>query len=277
MRKAIESNADAVILDLEDAVAAAARIAARQHVADVLDERAARGSVPGGTRPDLHVRIDRDGDGYAVADLEAVVRPGLDAIRLPKVESLDAVSDVVERLDRLEPERDLPRGSIRLYLTVESAIGVLMLGETLRASTRVVRAAIGTSDLLADLGAEGDDDLATLHIRSQMVLVSRAVGAGPPIDSVHTDLGDDDGLSAGATRARTLGFHGKSVIHPRQLEAVHAVFTPTADQLERARAVIDAFETAARAGTGGVAVDGRFIDAAVVARARALLDLRRSP
>ncbi len=138
------------------------------------------------------------------------------------------------------------------------------------------RAAFGATDFLADIGAVGDEDLGTQHARSHLVLVSRAAGAGPPIDSVHTDLDDEDGLRRSAIRARALGFIGKSVIHPRQLPAVHAVFTPAPEELAQAQRIIEALASADGAPVGAVALDGAFIDAAVVARARAVLTLKEA-
>lgn len=287
LRKAYAAGADAVIADLEDAVAPARRAEAGGTVAAFLDEVAATPTSSGDPDgaptstpdahirvPDVHVRVARDGDGYDLGAVDAVVRPGLDGLRLPKVEDAAAVRDLAEVLDRLERDRDLPAGRIGLYPTVESARGAWVIADVLAASPRVVRAGIGTTDLLADLGASGDDDLATLHVRSQLVLASRVVGVGPPIDSVHTDLADVDGLERGARRARALGFVGKSVIHPRQLDVVHAVFTPSDDEVARAERVLAAAAAADASGSGTAVVDGAFVDAAVVARAQATLALR---
>ncbi len=274
MRKALATGADAVVLDLEDAVAPSVRDEARRHVAAVLDE-VATGAVT--TRSDVMVRLSRDGAGYAAADLDAVVRPGLAGLRLPKAESPDAVREVDRVVGRLEVDRGLAPGGVLLDITLESARGVLALGPLLAASDRVGRAGLGAADLLADLGASGDDDLATLHVRSRMVLESRAAGAGPPIDSVHTDLTDDEGLRRTAERARALGFLGKSVIHPRQLAAVHAAFTPGSADLERARRIVAVLEAATAEGRAAVTLDGEFIDPAVAARARALLRIGATP
>jgi citrate lyase subunit beta / citryl-CoA lyase len=289
MRKALAAGADAVVLDLEDAVVPSRKAAARAAVADLLDEVGDHGTspsrhgdagpqpetTPSPRRPAVHVRINRDGHGYALADLDAAVRSGLDAIRLPKAEAAVAVREVADAIGRLERERHLPAGRIRIYPTVESALGAVSIADVLTATPRVVRAAIGTADLLADLGAHGDDDLATLHVRSHLVLMSRVAGVGPPIDSVHTDLEDLAGLSAAAQRARSLGFFGKSAIHPRQLDAIHAVFTPSDAEFARAERVVAALDAADQRGSGALEVDGEFVDAAVVARARALLALRR--
>ena len=136
--------------------------------------------------------------------------------------------------------------------------------------------ALGASDLLADLGASGDEDRATLFVRSRLVLVCRAAGIAPPIDSVHTDLRDDVGLGVASQRARELGFLGKSVIHPRQLTAVHAAFTPTADEVAAAQRLVGAAERAAESGRAATQLDGAFVDPAVVARAHAVLARQRS-
>ena len=268
MRKALAAGADAVVLDLEDAVAPAVRPEARAAVAAVLDELDDLA-----TTSDVMVRIPRGPHGYLGPDLDAVVLPGLAGLRLPKAESADEIAAVDRRLAELEAERGLAAGAVQLDVTVESARGALAVAELLGASPRVTRAGLGVADLLADIGASGDDDLATLHVRSQLVLVSRAVGAGPPIDSVHTALDDEDGLRRAARRARALGFVGKSVIHPRQLGPVHEVFTPTPDELDAAGRIVAAHAAAESDGTAALAVDGEFIDAAVVARARAVLTL----
>lgn len=288
MRKALEAGADAVILDLEDSVPHPYKENARAAVARLLDEIAAYGSIqitardairePGAHAakpPAVHVRINRQGSGYAYADLEVAVRRGVDAVRLPKAETATAVREVADTIGRLERERRLPPGRIGIYPTVESARGAVSIGDVLSASPRVVRAAFGSTDLLADLGAHGDDNLATLYVRSHLVLMSRAVGVGPPVDSVHTNLNDHAELRASAERARGLGFFGKSAIHPRQIGAIHDVFTPTEEELARAERVVDALEAAGNRGRGGLSVDGEFVDAAIAARALALLTLGR--
>jgi citrate lyase subunit beta/citryl-CoA lyase len=129
---------------------------------------------------------------------------------------------------------------------------------------------LGGVDLRRDLNA-GDDDLATLYVRSHLVVVSRAAGLQPPIDSVYPQLDDETGLRAHATSARSLGFFGKSAIHPRQLPVLHDVFTPTHDERAWALEVVDAFESA-----GGEAVrlrSGEFVDVPVAQRAHRLLEL----
>jgi citrate lyase subunit beta / citryl-CoA lyase len=260
--KALAAGADAVVLDLEDAVAPADKPAARRMVAASLVE-----DPP----CDVHVRVNRDGHGWSMEDLRAVVRPGLAALRLPKAESPDAVRALDDVLAELERAVGLAEGAVALYPTVESAAGSLAAHEVLAASARMVRPAFGASDFLADIGAHGDEDLGTLHARSALVLASRAAGTGPPIDSVHTTLDDEQGLRRAAQRARALGFFGKSIIHPRQIPAVHAVFTPTAEEVAWAERTVAAADANAAS-----TVDGEFVDAAVAARARAVLALKEA-
>lgn len=278
MRKALQSGADAVLFDLEDAVAPDAKDDARRELTVILDEVAEGRSATGPARgaPDVHARVNRDGGGYHAADLDAAIRPGLEALRLPKVESAAMIHTVAEQVATLEEARGLTTGRIGFYLVVESAVGAVRLEELVGAHHRVQRLVIGGQDLLADIGSAGDDDLATLSLRSDMVLHSRAAGIGPPIDGVYTDLHDLDGLRRSSIRSRTLGFVGRSVLHPKQLPVVHEVYTPTPEELAHAERLVAALREAELSGTGALRIDGEFIDLAIVKRAQALLARRTS-
>lgn len=261
--KALVAGADAVICDLEDAVAPADRPAARQAVAALVATHGAYAPCQ------VHVRVNTGPDGYDRADLDAVVAPGLAAIRLPKAVDPDQVAAVAGRLDALERARGLPVGSIGLYPTVETAAGVEQ-ARALAAAPRVVGLAFGAADFLADIGAAGGDGRdATLLARSTLVLASRAAGIGPPVDGAHVDLADTEGLRRSTRWARSLGFFGRSAIHPRQLPVIHEAFTPTAAELAWAARVV----AAVRDGAATAVVDGGFVDAPVVRRARDLLAL----
>ena len=245
LARVFDTGADAVILDLEDAVPPHAKAQARSMVSDALADRPA------------WVRINAVGSELAAADLEAVT--GLAAgIRIPKVESADDVRWV----------RDRAPGT-PLICAIESARGILAAPE-IASAPGVRHLSLGGVDLRRDLGAT-DGITQTLYARSHLVVASRAAGLGPPVDSVYARLDDEDGLRAQAEFARSLGFFGKSAIHPRQLPILHDVFTPSAEELEWARTVLDAFDAA-----GGEAVklpDGEFVDLPVADRARHLLDL----
>lgn len=263
LAKVLEAGADAVILDLEDAVPRDEKPAARAAVARLVAERAEDAD------PEVHVRINVAGSGgFDLEDIRAVVHPGLGALRLPKSEDPGAVLEVAHLLDTLEDARDMPLGSVRLYPTVESVAGLERARDLAGCSDRVATLVYGPADLAADLGiAEPDDHDATLLARSMLVLACRAADVSAPVDGAYTAIADLEGLGASATWARRLGFGGKSALHPQQLPVLHRVFTSTADEVAHARAVIDSL-----AGGRAVAmVDGGFVDPAVAARAHLVL------
>lgn len=262
MDKALAAGADAVILDLEDSVAPEEKLAAREQVAAVIARFGAARGV------ELHVRINRGPDGPDLDDLAAATAPGLTGVRLPKIGSAEEVRAVAAALDGLERSAGIAPGTVLLYLSIETAAGALAAAELVRAP-RVARLVFGATDFLADIASSGaTDGPATVLARGMLVLASRAAGIGAPVDCVHTALDDQEGLLRSARSARELGFFGKSVIHPRQIPAVHEVFTPSAAELSEARRVLAHVEAH---GEGASALDGQMIDAAVVARARRLL------
>jgi citrate lyase subunit beta/citryl-CoA lyase len=262
MEKALAAGADAVILDLEDSVAPEDKLAARSEVAAVI------AGVGGGTGTEIHVRVNRGDDGPDLDDVAAVTAPGVTGLRLPKIGSAEEVRAVGDALDSLEAIGGMAAGTVRLYLSIETA-GAALAAVELAAAPRVARLAFGATDFLADIASPGaTDGPATALARGMLVLASRAAGIGAPIDCVHTALDDEDGLRRSAQAARELGFFGKSVIHPRQIAAVHEVFTPSDEELLQARRVLT---HADEHGEGASALDGRLIDAAVVARARRLV------
>jgi citrate lyase subunit beta/citryl-CoA lyase len=272
MRKALRAGADAVILDLEDAVASDEKDAARATVAELLEEVAAA-PLPAGSCA-LHVRINRLGASYDLRDLDVAVHPVVAALRLPKTEDADAVREVAEGIAVRERTLGLPVGGIRLYPTIESARGVLRAEEIAGSHARVARLVFGQADLVADLGARGDDVLTTLVPRALVALASRAADIDAPVDGATTDITDEEVLRDALARAHALGYHGKSAIHPRQLAAIHASFTPDETELAHAERIIAAADAV---GGGATSVDGELVDIAIVRRARALLALRREP
>jgi len=247
--KVFGAGADAVMLDLEDAVPPEAKCQARAMVAEVLLDHPA------------WVRVNAAQTSWCQADLEAVASWAF-GIRIPKVESAADVRWVTSRA----PGKPV-------ICAIESARGVLAAQEI--ATVPGVRfLAMGGVDLQRDLNADGGN-LHTLYVRSHLVLASRAAGIEPPIDSVFPHLNDPDGLREQAQFARSLGFFGKSAIHPRQLETLHQVFTPTTNEVEWANQVLTSFEAA-----GGEAVQlpsGEFVDLPVADRARRLLQIAGSP
>lgn len=271
MRKALEAGADAVVLDLEDGVAMDQKEQARTNVAALLTDLA--GTPP---EPEIHLRVNRSGAGYSAEDLRLAASPLVRAVRLPKAEDAPMVRAASTVLAEAEAASSAGHGTTALYPTIESAVGVLEASAIATADPRVARLVLGQADLVADIGAHGDDAIATLVPRSLLVLASRAAGIGAPVDGAFTDLSDEAGLRAALERARALGMFGKSAIHPRQLAAVHEAFTPTPEEVARARRIVDAFDAATRDGSGVTVLDGEMIDLPIVQRAKGLLSLRRN-
>ncbi len=269
LKKALESDADAVICDLEDSVPAAEKAAARRRVEALLASR------PAG--PPLWVRINAQQGAYWRDDVEAVVRPGVRGLRLPKVRSADAVREVAHVVAAAEERNGIRPGTTQLAATVETADGVLAAHDIARQGG-VRHLVFGAADFAADVGAEPDDeDLETLFARSQLVLASRAAGIEPPVAGAFTRLQDLAGLERSTRAHARLGFFGRSCIHPRQVAIVNEIFTPSLAQLARALEIVRAHAEAGLSGAGGVALaDGAFVDAAAVRRADALLQLARA-
>lgn len=245
LTKVFTAGADAVMLDLEDAVPPEAKATARTMVARALADHPA------------WVRVNAAGTDWCAADLDAVAEHA-HGIRIPKVESAADVHWVTERA----PGRPI-------ICAIESARGVLAAQE-IAAMPGVRHLAMGGVDLQRDLHTTGGN-LQTLHTRSHLVLASRAAGIEPPIDSVHPRLDDPTGLREQAEFARSLGFFGKSAIHPGQLAVLHQVFTPTPDDITWAHQVLDAFQAA-----DGAALrlpTGEFVDLPVADRARRVLQI----
>jgi citrate lyase subunit beta/citryl-CoA lyase len=263
VEKALSLDADAVILDLEDAVATAEKPATREAVAEAL-ERPRRGL--------LYVRVNAVDTEFCYGDLVAVVRPGLDGIVLPKVESVVGLATIDWLLAQLESDRGLPPGGIDLIPIIETARGLDLLGAILATGTRVKRAAFGAGDFTLDVNMAWSRDEAELaHARAAIVITSRAAGIEAPLDTVWVDLTDRDGLEASARTALGFGFQGKMCIHPDQIAVVNRVFTPSDVEIAFAERVVAAFAKAEAEGSAAIQLDGKFIDYPIVYRARRVL------
>jgi citrate lyase subunit beta/citryl-CoA lyase len=259
---------DVAVLDLEDGVPAASKDAARRLVAEVLDR------VPRGSRtPARYVRIRPALSDDGAADLDAIVRPGLDGIIAPKVRGPDEVEWLASELDAREREAKIAHGTLRIIPSIEGAAALLEAPRIARAADRVVGLAFGSEDFALDLGlpTKREGEAAEL-LYARSALVVAAVSAGKlAFDGIWPDIRDAAGLRVDSLRARRLGFSGKTLIHPGQIAVVNEVFSPTAAEVEEARRVVHVFDAALARGHGAAALDGQMLDAPVVDRARRVL------
>lgn len=257
--KALDAGADAVIVDLEDAVAPSRKASARASLTEFAEAWASRGAAA----PAVQVRVNargartHDEDVAAVADLPAAF-----GIRLPKTQSADDVAAV----RAAAPGREI-------HALLESALAIERAFEIAQAG--VASVAVGEADLRAEIGVpagrEGEPGLA--WSRARVVNAVAAAGLPLPLMAVWADVADLEGLEASCRVGRALGYAGRTAIHPRQIEVIRRVFTPDADEVERARRIVERVRTAAADGTGAFVLDdGTFIDIAMVKAAQRTLD-----
>jgi citrate lyase subunit beta/citryl-CoA lyase len=262
--KAAAAGADAVILDLEDGVAPGEKDAARRTVAAALD-----GSLP--EHLVVFVRVNSTGSGLLDADLRGAARARMDGVCLPKCDSPADVQALAARLLTVEDRLGLPRARLRILALIETTRGVQNAAAVARESPRVWGVVFGAEDFTADAGLPRTREGTELApARTAVSLAAHAAGV-EAIDGIFADFRDDAGLAADTAEARRLGYTGKTVIHPAQIAPVHRLLAPAADEIAKARRIVDAFEQAEAAGSGIVVVDGAMVDRPVAVRARRVL------
>ncbi|QDR79776.1 HpcH/HpaI aldolase/citrate lyase family protein [Sporomusa termitida] len=257
-------GADAIILDLEDAVAPQEKDAARLLVAEALRTIDYRAS-------EKVVRINPL-DTFARQDIKAIVPCGLDAIIVPKVESPEDIRQAARLVAAAETPGQAP---VKLIALLETPCGIAEAYPIARADKRVAGLAFGAEDYTAALGAKRTKE-GTEIFSARTIVVNSAAAAGiQSIDTPFTDVNDRDGLLADTALAKQLGFKGKLAINPRQIDDIHRVFDPTAQEIDWARRVIKAIRKAEAEGAGVASLDGKMVDAPIVARAERTLHLAR--
>jgi len=267
LAKAPSYGADALVFDIEDSVPVSekpkARALTRQFIGRHKDKAV------------IYARVNAPHTGMLEEDLDAITADGLVGIRLPKTESADAVRTVDKLLGALEAKRGLPHGSIAINPSLESAKGVWFAYEILSASPRISSVTAGTAqdgDLQTDLGytwTAGGNEL--LYVRSRILLAARAAGIEHILDGSHANIRDPEGLRIDCEAARALGYRGKSVIHPNQIETVNNVFMPTNEEIDYYRRVINEFDAAVARGSAATTVDGKLVDYAMAGMAKRVI------
>ena len=267
LAKAPSYGADALILDLEDSVPVAEKKKARELALEAI------GRLKAGHT--LYVRVNALQTGMLPDDLDAIVVDGLAGVKHPKAESADTIRAVDAMLAERERKRGLPPGAIGIEVGLESAKGVWFAYEIASASPRVRSVMVGTAqdgDLQTDLGytwsAEGAE---VLYARSRVLLAARAAGVDHVLDGAYSNVRDPEGLRICCEAARKLGYRGKSVIHPNQIQTVNRVFSPTAQEIDYYHRVIEAFDAAIARGSAATTVDGKLVDYAMVGMAKRVL------
>jgi len=266
IQKARDLTTDVLILDLEDSVPRSEKAAARAMVRDSIAELANAGKK-------VFVRINSLASGLAHDDLEAVIVPGINGINQPKPATAGDVAEVADIIERLEKERGIEAGHIKILPWVETAKGILNAYQIATASPRVIGIIFGAEDFALDTGMlRTEEGSELLYPRTTVVIAARAAGVSA-IDTPYNNFKDEQGLIREAKLARSLGFDGKFLIHPSQIEPVNRIFRPTDEELARARSIVAAFEAAEAKGLGATSMDGKMIDTPIANQARRLLSL----
>jgi len=263
-------GADAVILDLEDAVPNSEKKTARKMVRDALE------NIVGSKR---FVRVNGVNTGMIDEDLKEIVCNKLHGIYLPKVETADELHFVDNTLSKLESSKGIENGSIEICASIETAKGIMRAYPIMVESPSRVRTfGLGAGDLISDLGlrflagSSQSNKESLLYARSHLVFASRAAGKERPLDSVYGSIRNLEGLEQEAWTARRLGYQGKKAIHPAQVPVINRIFSPTSEELEFARKIVESFKEAEDRGSGAFMLDDTLVDIAVFKNAKELLE-----
>lgn len=259
VEKAFNSQADCIVIDLEDAVHHDKKEEAREFVVEFLSKPA--------PKPFL-VRINDLNGPWGVTDLESISGPNLFGIRIPKTSSIDTVRKASKILDS-------HNSNAQIHLLIESALGVIKAFELSSCDPKVAAITLGEADLLSDLRATNDEALA--FSRLSILVAARAAGLKQPSQSVYANTKDLDGLKASTLRGKATGFFGRSVIHPNQIEIVNEIFTPTKDEVEQATELLNVYDQMQASGNSVMALpNGEMIDPANIHYAKFQVNLYNS-
>jgi len=267
--KAVNTEADAVIIDLEDSIPYALKADTRPVVhKKILDHKS----------PRILVRVNALDTEFFQDDLDELAVEDLACIIIPKIEKPEHFQEASRQLSEVESKKELPPGSISIIVLIESALGIenaFQIASEKTDPARLFTVAFGAADFALDMGIEitkTGEEIA--YARARLVVACRAAGIDPPLDTPYMiDLKDTQALEADARRAKQLGFQGKLCIHPNQVDICNAIFSPTKKEIEYAHKVIAAFNEAEAAGTAVIQIDGKFIDPPVVKLANRILKM----
>lgn len=264
LEKALTFRPDALIPDMEDSVPTAEKAKARAVIKSFLPKLAASG-VP------VIPRVNSLDTEWIEADLAAVVGPNIHGISVGKVDVPDDIAAISDLITELEKNAGVETGSLRLIPWLESAKAIVHCYEICSSSPRIIGVAFGGEDFTHDMGIERlEDESEVAFPRNVLCIAARAANIAA-LDTPYFRFKDEDGLRANIELAKQTGFKGKFAIHPAQIEAINAGFSPSEAEIEHARRIVAAFEEAERRGRGSTSLDGKVIDVPVVKRARAVL------
>lgn len=259
-------GADSLLLDLEDAVALNQKDAARFLVRNMIKNNDYNDT-------EVCVRVNHLDTPFGATDLKEIVPLQPSAIRYPKTETVDDLQRLLRVIEKIEDQRGLPHDKMKIHIMIETALGVQNVFDIAKYSKRVDAITIGGQDLTADMNIKNTKDGKGIDLARKMIVMASKANGIDAIDTVYVDVDDDEGLRNETTYIKELGFTGKAVINPRQIDVVHEIFTPTEAEIRKAYKIVKEFNKNTSAGIGVFAIDGKMVDAPVVARATYVLEL----
>lgn len=265
MQDAYIYQPDSIMLDLEDSVTMAEKDAARILVHNALK------TIDYGTIERV-VRINPLNTPYGKKDIEAVVKGGADVIRMPKTETADEVREVEAEILKVEREIGC-EGRTLIMAAIESALGIVNAYAIATASKRMMGIALGAEDYSANLKTQRTKEGTELQLARETIVVAARAAGIDALDTVFSNLNDMEAFRNEVELIKRMGFDGKSIINPRQIEIVNEVFAPKEKDIEKARTILAAIKEAAEKGSGVIAVNGKMVDRPVVIRAQRTIDL----
>lgn len=261
-------NPDSIMFDLEDSVSLKEKDSARFLVSEALQKVDYRGI-------ETVVRINGLDTLFGMEDLEIIVKAQPDVIRLPKTETAKDVKEVEEIIEKLEKEYGIEVGKTKMMAAIESATGVMNALEIAKASDRLIGIAIGAEDYVTNIKTKRTPEgTELLFARCQLLNAARSAGIAA-LDTVYSDVENMEGFRNEVEHIKGLGFDGKSIINPRQIDVVHDVFTPSEEEYEEALQVIEAIKRAEESGSGVISLNGKMIDKPIVERAERIIELSK--
>lgn len=259
---------DSIMLDLEDSVSMMEKDTARLLVYNALK------TVDYGDT-EMVVRINPLNTPYGKKDIEAVVKAGVHVIRMPKTETADEVREVEAEIEKVEREIGA-LGRTKIMAAIESALGVVNAYDIATSSKRMMGIALGAEDYCANLKTQRSKDGDELRLARETIVVAARAAGIDALDTVYSNLNDMETFRREVEFIKTLGFDGKSIINPRQIEVVNEVFTPSEKDIQKAKAIVAAIKEAEKKGSGVISLNGKMIDRPVVIRAERTIALAKS-
>uniref|UniRef100_UPI003FF04B94 citrate (pro-3S)-lyase subunit beta n=1 Tax=Prevotella sp. TaxID=59823 RepID=UPI003FF04B94 len=265
MQDAFIYGPDSIMLDLEDSVTMAEKDTARLLVYNALK------TIDYGTT-EMVVRVNPLSTPYGKKDIEAVVKAGVDVVRMPKTETADEVREMEAEIERVEKEIGC-LGRTKIMAAIESALGVVNAYAIATASKRMMGIALGAEDYCANLKTQRTPEGSELLLARQTIVVAARAAGIDALDTVYSNLNDMETFRKEVEQIHKMGFDGKSIINPRQIDIVNEVFTPSQKAIDKAMAVVGAIKEAEKRGSGVIALNGKMVDRPVVLRAQRTIDL----